>query len=123
MRATVTRLLQACGLALLLGVWAPGVRAQTGTDQDQDGFTVEAGDCDDSNPDVHPGAPEVCNGIDDDCDTQTDEGNPGGGAACSTGQQGRCAAGTETCVQGSLTCVRNENPSSEVCTGGVDEDC
>jgi hypothetical protein len=85
-RVTPARLLQACGLALLVGLCAPGLRAQTGTDQDGDGFTVEAGDCNDGNPDVHPGAPEVCNGVDDDCDTQTDEGNPGGGAACSTGQ-------------------------------------
>ncbi len=27
-----------------------------------------AGDCDDANPGVHPGAAEVCNGLDDDCD-------------------------------------------------------
>ncbi|MBK6534506.1 MAG: hypothetical protein IPF99_34585, partial [Deltaproteobacteria bacterium] len=31
-------------------------------------------DCDDSNPRVHPGAAEVCNGIDDDCDGMVDEG-------------------------------------------------
>ena len=29
-------------------------------------------DCDDLNPEVHPGAPEVCNGLDDDCDGETD---------------------------------------------------
>ncbi len=36
-------------------------------DADGDGWTVADGDCDDANPAVHPGATEICNGIDDDC--------------------------------------------------------
>jgi len=36
------------------------------------------GDCDDLNPDVHPGAPEVCNDRDDDCDQLTDDFSFGG---------------------------------------------
>ena len=40
-------------------------------DADQDGDTLEA-DCDDDNPDVHSGATEVCDGIDNDCDGTTD---------------------------------------------------
>ncbi|MFN7147557.1 MAG: MopE-related protein, partial [Myxococcota bacterium] len=33
------------------------------------------GDCDDGDADVHPGALERCNGVDDDCDDATDEGD------------------------------------------------
>jgi len=33
----------------------------------------DSGDCDDDDPKVHPGAPEYCNGKDDDCDYSTDE--------------------------------------------------
>lgn len=36
-------------------------------DQDKDGYAVEQGDCNDSDPQVHPGAEETCNGNDDNC--------------------------------------------------------
>lgn len=39
-----------------------------------EGYVINIDDCDDANPYVHKGAQEVCNGIDDDCDLQTDEG-------------------------------------------------
>ncbi|HMV65329.1 MAG TPA: putative metal-binding motif-containing protein [Myxococcota bacterium] len=39
------------------------------------GWVVQAGDCDDGDGDVFPGAPEPCNGIDDNCEQGTrDEG-------------------------------------------------
>lgn len=43
------------------------------TEYDRDGYDVCKGDCDDSNPAIHPGATEVCNGVDDDCDRLVDE--------------------------------------------------
>jgi hypothetical protein len=42
-------------------------------DGDGDGFPVSI-DCDDRNENVFPGAPEICNGTDDDCDLLVDEG-------------------------------------------------
>jgi hypothetical protein len=45
------------------------------------GFAALAGDCDDSNPAIHPGVPDVCNGLDDDCNGAVDDGAP-----CSSGE-------------------------------------
>ena len=42
-------------------------------DSDGDGFSVLAGDPDDTDPDRHPGATEVANGLDDDGDGLIDE--------------------------------------------------
>ncbi len=46
-----------------------------GPDHDGDGWH-KAEDCDDANAKVHPGAPERCNGGDDDCDGLVDEADP-----------------------------------------------
>ena len=71
-----------------------------------------------------PGEPkaEVCDGKDNDCDGDTDEDNPDGGAACDTGWKGVCKAGTTICTSGKLVCTRNVEPTEEICNG-LDNNC
>ncbi len=38
------------------------------------GYVNRSGDCDDTNPNIKPDGVEICNGLNDDCDGETDEG-------------------------------------------------
>ena len=62
-------LLAACVPALFPG----DLEGRTDLDHDGDGFSADEGDCDDAEVSVHPGAPELCDGLDNDCDPGTDE--------------------------------------------------
>jgi len=75
---------------------------------------------------VHPGASEVCDGLDNDCDGYTDGMTRG----CELAHQGICAVGTETCEQGiwagcPLAGEELCDPAGEDenCNGSVDEGC
>lgn len=48
--------------------------AACSVDRDGDGYSVRAGDCNDGNPAIHPGAAELCDDVDNDCDGEVNEG-------------------------------------------------
>ncbi|MBL8679844.1 MAG: hypothetical protein JNK05_11795 [Myxococcales bacterium] len=84
-------------------------------DGDRDGIPPRVcggGDCDDSNANVKPGALELCNGIDDNCDGSVDE------LLGSSGHENclrrACVAGrcTDTCLAAYASCG---TPSSPYC--------
>ena len=110
----------------------------TCTDGDEDGYYLEAGgcsgeigfighgDCNDENSNINPGEEEICDDLDNDCDSETTDGideswfgnetNCGIGA-CSNIGVFNCEAGVQldTCAPGVLG-------SPELCDG-LDNDC
>ena len=75
------------------------------------------------------GTEEICNGVDDDCDTLIDEPIlPGVGDPCTDpgfeaiGDTGECEFGGKICVDGALVCDGYIGPTEEICNG-LDDDC
>lgn len=92
-------------------------------DADKDGYkdsSCGGNDCDDRNPNIHPGAIEICgNGIDEDCSGAdltcpqgcTDNDHDGYGIGCPLG---------DDCDDNNP----NIHPGArEICGNGIDEDC
>ncbi len=96
-------------------------------DSDGDGYIAAplGPDCDDDAPKRHPGAPELCNGYDDNCNFLIDEGNPGGGATCGS-SLGVCKPGTMACshlgVVPGVDCVDGVLGTTDICDG-IDNNC
>jgi len=65
--------------------------------------------------------PEICNGLDDDCDGHVDESDPQVGRSCGT-SNGVCSPGFFRCQRGQLECDADTPPSPEICNG-IDDDC
>ncbi|MCC6624365.1 MAG: putative metal-binding motif-containing protein [Deltaproteobacteria bacterium] len=124
-------------------------------DQDQDGWglasftqclcvrpanmATQAGDCNDGSGDVHPGRPELCNGVDDDCDGGTDAAGDAADLvvddprACEA-QQGVCAGAMKPasrCVGGAWQACQAADylardaryQTAEQSCDGADNDC
>jgi MYXO-CTERM domain-containing protein len=79
--------------------------------EQQDAVIDVAGDCDDSDANTHPAAPEVCDGADNDCSGDDDAGAEGlcdaddAGAACVVaGAAIRCGCAVDADCAGEATC-------------------
>ncbi len=91
-------------------------------DSDHDGFLADV-DCDDTDASIHPGATEICNAKDDNCNGTVDEGF-GTGVACNVGIGACQRFGQIVCTSSSTTgcSAVAGTPSSEICNH-VDDDC
>ena len=90
------------------------------------GGVSQGGDCEDSDKGVHPGAVELCNNLDDNCDGKTDEG-------CDDDGDGWCDIALQVvgeplvCPQGKKDC-NDADPTvhpgqQDACGNNVDDDC
>ena len=119
-----------------------GTSSDTGAliDGDGDGWSLVQ-DCDDGDPSIHPGAVEICNGIDDDCDRLIDDSDDslssvgletfyedadGDGYGTADVTRAACVLPAAHAAQaGDCDDLRpSVHPGAdEVCGSGLDEDC
>ena len=76
------------------------------------GYAFSSDDCDDTDPERHPGAVERCNGLDDNCDNSLPSGE-------STDSDGDGALACEDCNDTDA----NTSPSAPELCNGLDDDC
>lgn len=95
-------------------------------DADGDGYTPNGGDCNDSNNTVYPGAPEICDGLDNDCndltaiDVGTECYDDDGDGYC---ESPPCVNTSETLEDCDDTKAEVNPMAEEIEYNGVDDDC
>ncbi len=102
-------------------LFAPFLAQPATVDNDGDGLSRCQGDCNEASASIHPGALDLCDGIDDNCDGTVDEGFVPQTTTCGVGACQR--SGATVCAGGGVhdSCVAGP-PAAELCNG-VDDDC
>ena len=129
-------------LTPLVLLFACSDKAPSASDPDDDGDGYPASvDCDDGDPDIHPGANEICNEVDDNCDAEVDAederldpasgftsyvDSDGDGAGDPATEVRSCTPPTSGVEQGGD--CDDQDPAispfaTEICNDRVDDDC
>jgi hypothetical protein len=90
-----------------------------------DGYVSDNTDCNDSDAAMNPGAAEICDGVDNDCDAGTGDGRGEGwfGGSCDGPDADLCEEGMYECINGMQSCSDINGDIGEICSDGIDNDC